>query len=885
MATADEDNSDGLMPNYTEYIDNHNYLSGSVTFNPAGMAGIYQLTKDFINSILPQNIIKEGTLDWTTDNQNTYLTLKDGLTYKDVIGDYWGFIYTLALIAAITVFVPICGLIVCCCRCCCGNCGGKARTSNKRKELTVKIVLAILLTICFGFFVFGMVGSFASNQELRKGTNEFPDSGRKVYADSQSYLNSIEDQAKQLLKTNYEEFGDTFKGFVQDSGKNIIEQLSVWTNASSILKILKFAETLPEIKNNLANLSNIRSNLISRETDLTGGMEEIKTNLKKTLSSCSQEFSSQCTEAENTISSLTITVDFSQLPDVSIALGLINGIDVESIKKEAQNGKEALDGAEKKINDTLSDILQQISEKIDEAGTEINKNLNTLDDIVKNLTSESHHVNKTIEDGYSYLYDYYPYFYYVGLTFCCVLLLVVVCLLLGLVLGVFGRRPEKFANNCCTKESGSLCLMSAVVIIFIFIFFCGAITIVMMTVGVTADRVFCYPLRNPENSTIIQLMDDYIEKSYTNDLNYTVGESLTKCYDNQSIYSVLNLETQFNISQLDSKFNVTDSLENIREQVKNQWTTYFPSNFEILNETSKKKLEELTKINPDINVDGFQTELNKSVASLDLKSIVTNLEILASEMRIRDPDRANSLRNNIEEIKTYDETILEPTIDEAQEALKLAIIVDEQIKMNSSSLSEAVTQFIADVESAQNQLRNSSIATEGVDRYIDIVEELVHGYLGRVITVLSDELGQCGPLNVAIHAMLIAVCDKITLPWNSFWMSMFICLLASIPIIILSIWLSSLYKRYKPCEQDNERQRLRNRSNLSKKYNDYYPDRGNDDTIPIGMSDYYGGVSDKKRNVNYYEGASAPKALDDSNYRYNDMSQRLNQYPQQSTRF
>ncbi|XP_056644724.1 prominin-1-A-like [Diorhabda sublineata] len=883
MATVEEDNFDGLVPNYTDYIDNHNYLSGSVTFSPVGMAGIYQLTTDFINSIFPENIIEEGTFVWKKDIQNTYyLELKDGLTYKDVIEDYWCFIYILAFILAIAIFLPIVGLIVCCCRCC-GNCGGKARPSNKRKELGAKIILAVLLTICLGFFVFGMVGSFASNQQLRKGTNEFPENGRKVYADSQSFLYSIKDQAEHLLKNNYEEFGDAFKDFIQDSGKNIIEQLSVWANASSILRILNFAETLPELKNNLENLSNFTSNLITRETDLEEGMEGIKKNLIETLNKCSEEFKQECMEVEEAISSLAINVDFNKLPDVSQALQLIGELDIENIINVAENGKEVLENAEKNINDTISDVLRQISDKIDEAGTEINNNLNTLDDIAENLTSQFHQVNETIENGYGYLYEYYPYFYYSGVTLCCVLLSATVFSLLGLVFGVFGRRPERSAGDCCTKRSGSLCLMSAAVAIFAFSFICGPITVAMMVSGVAADRVVCYPLRDPEHSTILHLLDDYPGKIRGDDLNYTVGEGLLKCYDNRSIYSVLNLESKFDLSQLDSKFDVTNSLENIREQIGNRWSTFFPDDFEILNETSQGVLEELTKIDPDVDVDSFRTELSKSVVNMDLESVVTSLELLADGMSSRDPQVADGLEKIIEDIKTYEETILEPTMAEARQALELAIIVDGQIKMNSSSMSAAITQFIEDVEFAQNQLKNSDISIEGINKYIDKVEEIIRGYLRRVITVLTEELGQCGPLNVAIHALLIAVCDKITLPWNSFWMSMLICLIASVPMIIFSIWLSSLYKRYKPREQNNERSRLRN--SIGKRYNDYYPEQGNDDTIPIGMSNYYGEVFKKNKNVDYYQGASAPKALDDSNYRYNDMSQRLNQYPQQSTRF
>lgn len=58
-----------------------------------------------------------------------------------------------------------------------------------------------------------------------------------------------------------------------------------------------------------------------------------------------------------------------------------------------------------------------------------------------------------------YLKQYVPYRYYLGLGISSVLLVITLCVTLGLICGVCGKRPDAYDDDCCNKGAGSRFLM------------------------------------------------------------------------------------------------------------------------------------------------------------------------------------------------------------------------------------------------------------------------------------------------------------------------------------------------------------------------------------------------------------------------------------------
>lgn len=58
-----------------------------------------------------------------------------------------------------------------------------------------------------------------------------------------------------------------------------------------------------------------------------------------------------------------------------------------------------------------------------------------------------------------YIRDYSIYNYYIGLALSSTLLLVLLCVVLGLLCGICGKRPDGYGDDCCNKGAGSRFLL------------------------------------------------------------------------------------------------------------------------------------------------------------------------------------------------------------------------------------------------------------------------------------------------------------------------------------------------------------------------------------------------------------------------------------------
>lgn len=147
---------------------------------------------------------------------------------------------------------------------------------------------------------------------------------------------------------------------------------------------------------------------------------------------------------------------------------------------------------------------------------------------------------------------------------------------------------------------------SAVMIMFLFSLIIGIVTLAMLLAGVTVDRAVCYPLRHPDNSTVVDLIDDYISRNLKDpEIQLDFKRTLILCYQNQSIYNVLNLRTRFDIDNLEQKFDVSKNLDRMQKLLD----SLNLDNYKILDEDSEKKLKNLSQFEPSINFDKFKEEV------------------------------------------------------------------------------------------------------------------------------------------------------------------------------------------------------------------------------------------------------------------------------------
>nr|XP_023017714.1 prominin-like protein isoform X1 [Leptinotarsa decemlineata] len=822
---------DNKLPNYTDYKDNEVYLSTKEPFNSRGMAGLYNLTMKFMDWIInPDDLLMKDLV--LLDAKNNII-LNDDISIGQVLKHYWGLLLIVLLLILITILVPFFGLFFCCCRCC-GNCGARSQPCDKKRDLCKKVCQGSLLIILGTALLFCVVCAFASNQQLQNGIEGFSENARNVKKDSVSYLESIKTQATNLCVQNYQEFSKLFKATIQQAGFHVMQQLTIWSNATAMMHLNTFVATIPNISRDLNILKEDTNSLRASASQLNDAMRKVKRDLLGTLEKCKL---SDCSEIKNNISHLQTNIDFNKLPDVSPTIDKLNEFNTDELRRAAEEGKQKLDGIEEKIKAEMNGTLDQAIAKVDQAGETIKTYLNNITEAVSSIQTQINYADDHIDDMKKYIHDYGHYRYYGSLVISCILLLIAICIAFGLICGICGKRPDGYSDNCCNKGAGSQFLICAVMIMFISTLLIGVITLVMLLSGLVSDRAVCYPMRNPEKSKVLDLLDELIDKQITNqDLHINVKDTLQRCYRNESIYKVFNLQSKFDIDTITNKFDISQYLD----QMNSKLTDILKNDFTILSERNENILKNLSNFDPSINFDQFQHELNENFTNLSLNEISSTLRKLAERT---EGDVKQELLLSILHINTYDEKLLTPMKEKASQVIVIAQNLDSALKMNSSNFSEAINNLITEIEKAQETLRNdgTKLLKEAAKQISKIIKDQVDSYLNRVTNVTRDELGQCGPLNVAIQATLISTCDKILLPWNGFWVTLLFTLLLFIPTIIVSVKLATLYQKYKQNGQYVETEYLY----------DAYADRG--DNIPLNSRGAKQRGAKKKKKVKKHE--------------------------------
>lgn len=784
-----------VLPTYTDYVDTQKYSSGRVTFYTKGMAGLYNVTREFMNLIVPPDVLMKDLIVWKEYRTYYYPALNEGVTIGDILKYYWPLLLVLLILVLITLLVPIIGLFFCCCRCC-GNCGARTQPCDKRRDLCKKVLQGAILIALGTALLFCVVCAFASNQQIQDGTSELPTSLRNAYNDSISYLDSAKIQAKVLLTDNYREFADVFKDTVQKSGIHVMQQLNIWSNATAMMDLYNFVEAIPKITEQLGELKTYTNNLRTMASQLNDAMRKVKRDLLNLLNTCTLE---SCVTIQKQIANLQTNIDFNRLPDVTPAIDLLGKLNLNLLKTAAEEGKSKLDNIERHITSSLNDTLKQALKKVEEAGKTIQTNLNNILQTITYIQKDIRDVDGSLEEGYKYLHIYSPYRYYGGLAISCILLIITICIALGLICGICGKRPDGYSDNCCNKGAGSQFLMCAVMLMFISTLIIGAVTIVTLISGVATDRGICYPMRHPQKSSVLDAVDEYLAtnvKYGDAEVGIRISDVLNLCYKNESMYKVFNLEKRFNVDDIAKKFNV----ETILDGIKNQLDRIVDPHFTILNNTNLNILKNLSSFDPGINFDRFQDELKENFTNMSLKKLSEVLQKLVKQMDGQNMQvLQNELSLSILHINTYDEKLLGPMRTDAKVVMDLAMHLDSSLKMNSTSFKEAIDKLIHEIEDAQKKLRvdGSKMLMDAATSFGSIVKDQVQSYIDRVIIVTKTKLGQCGPLNVAINSTLVSTCDKILQPWNGFWVSLLASLLLFIPTIIISVKLASLYQKYK----------------------------------------------------------------------------------------
>lgn len=477
---------------------------------------------------------------------------------------------------------------------------------------------------------------------------------------------------------------------------------------------------------------------------------------------------------------------------------------------------EAIVGPIRRSKNALLQLRQGIHEAMKNGIPEVLQSMQHTGDAIKNVSTDIERTLNRIANATdvaeqhfitadTYIQDYYKYAYNGLLVVCLVLLYVLLCVVFGLLCGICGKRPDGYDDDCCNKGSGTKFLVLGVTFIFLTVSILLAVGLVLFVGGLVLHRGACVPL---------QSTDDVIVKSYIDkaiDLNrfahgqrkdqrplepLRISEVIEACHRNESIYRVLHLKNYFDIQDIASfpdRFELVAQLEELVNSIE------LPR----INIDVDEPIRKLAQSNlQTFDIDKYRDNLNEEITKHDLEAIAQKLDETAAKIS---PDGqysevSGTLSMNALHLRTYNEHILKPMVEQTKEMLDISARLDNLLKFNRSSFEVALSEFIAEINYAKNYINEEGTAfvRQTAIELMTSFRKEIDSYLRFVINVVENELGQCGPLDNAYKSIVVAGCNRIVNPLNGLWSGIIISVLLFLPAIIFSLKLSTLYKKSDP---------------------------------------------------------------------------------------
>ncbi|XP_055708127.1 prominin-like protein isoform X5 [Phlebotomus papatasi] len=848
---------------FSNWEQNVTYKS-STGYHARGMAPMYHITNRVLDLFIGPDAIPEGYII-VSDRSVSFGPKVHNQQYGDLAKHYWAILVVVALAALIIVLTPIIGFCFCCCRCA-GACGGRSQPFDKKHDTCRRVFLGLFL-ICAGTgIVFGVVVAFVTNSYMQQGVENATVSAREAVDDTRLFLKTTSSEINHLLVRNYNELSNDLHQMLNETATVTMTRLDEASNATSLTQLNNFVQTLPQVKENLERLKVLTSDLQTNASQLNDGLRGVKRELLNSLSGCD---AAPCRDvmSQYEIGKLDLNgIDYNQmldryfprLPDVTATIDNVNGLITGKLMSSLANGQQAVEDVKKKINDVIAENIPRVSKAISDAGLAIKEASNEVTRAIDRISDLSgNYTYKYFETADDYVREYSVYRYYAGLAISSVLLLILLCISMGLLCGICGKRPDGYGDDCCNKGAGGRFLMMAVAVIFLTLSLLTLAALIQFLVGLVAHRGVCVSLKNPTDDQIFNYVDRLIDLNtviYPSSSNnrgksgkqqlrqfqrevepFRISQVIEACHENKAAYEVLQLRNFRDINEIreyPEKYNIDGLLDDLIRSINVQ------SNLVILNADARAEIQRLatSELN-NFPAYKFEQHLSDEITKINLTELALKLEETAQKIPTSPNmnDIRSSLRIQALHLKTYQTNLVTPMTDGKNEILTLATDLDKTLHFNSNSFEEAINKFLVETDKAQDFINRNG--TEFVQQ---VIGELTTGfrneitsYLDLVIRTTENQVGRCGPISNVYNATLVAACNRVIDPLNGFWAGVGWCVLIFIPTVILCVKLSGLYQKSDPypgplVESSGPKHKRRNkkyeRRRNSRDPRDYYED-------------------------------------------------------------
>ncbi|XP_053336287.1 prominin 1 b isoform X2 [Clarias gariepinus] len=791
-------------------------------YEPGAVDMLFHIVHAFLHTVQPNpfpadlivKILQQNTKGIKPDElhkpENIVLTLQ--AIYYEI-----GFIVLATLGVVFVLLMPLVGLFFCLCRCC-ENCGGEMHQRHRKNADCQRGFYTFLLITSSVFIAVGVLVAYAGNHNITYQIKNTKQLVRSNIQDLKSlasytpmqidYLTAQYTTAKNKVLSDLDNIGPLLGRQIHNQmDRDVMPALDNVLRMAAV-KVENAIKAMRDTKEALENVSTSLETLQEASTKLRRSLQLERTSLSNTLNDPACRIGNAthtCNSIRATLNQLAVSANFNELADVSPHLANLKTVMETDLSYIVQKGYSAFNDTSRIVSEQTHDIMAKVKASLDKSEAEIIAFTSAfpVEPALENFTRFLTESEKDIEAFYPHI-DQLDFYRWIGcVVLCCMVVLILAFNLLGLMSGMCGRdKSATPTTRGCLSNTGGNLLMAGVGFSFIFSWVLMGVVLITFVAGGNVEKLVCEPLANRQLFKIIDT--PYIvhpgKKNFlpgmlfqNSNIDLTIGSLYSDCYENNGIYSALQLENQFHFIQFINRTVNNHDLAEIFEGVSVDLDGII-----LLDEEGKDNLINFANAGlGDINYQAYLSEVNKGVTVVDLLSFANELEGEADHL----PRGAlgNALKGHASSIRRIHKEQVLP-MEQAMKFVRARSLLSQSIRLLQTTVEDLptkVTNVLSAIDAAEYLIANN--ASHVVKKETEKFTNNLMGYLKQYVTwvqlSLMLEVAQCKPISNIIDSLEIVGCSFLVDSVNTFWFGLGGCCLFLIPSIIMSVKLAKFYRR------------------------------------------------------------------------------------------
>ncbi|XP_058861806.1 prominin-1-A-like isoform X17 [Acipenser ruthenus] len=757
-------------------------------FEPGPIGILFHLVHTFLHVVqpnpFPQDLITKVAQQKLREVKQEYKKPENIVLTLQAIYYEIGFIVCASLGVLFVLFMPLVGLCFCMCRCC-DNCGGEMHQRQKKNADCRRGCFVTLLFLTSLIISAGVLCAYSANQNLSTQLKGVRKLGNSNFRDLKTFVNDTPAQieylanqyntAKNKVISDLDNIGPLLGSRIHAQlGKEVLPALDGVLGLAGV-KVERSIKAMRETKEALENVS-VSLEVLQEATDsLQVNLINEQARLSNTLNdpACSSPgVSTTCSDIRRTLSQLSINANFSTLPNVDTELANVKNVLKTDLSNIVQKGYSTFNDTPGLVKNQTTNIVSGIKSILDDIGSNITSFSKQIpvQDILANVTLYLSQSQSYVEDYYPVI-DKYDFYRWMGcIVVCCMVALILTFNFLGLLCGTCGydKHASPTTRGFISNTGGNL-LMAGVGFSFLFSWVLMLIVMIAFVVGGNVEKLVCEPFGNRALFRVLDtpyLINPYWKNFlpgflYQNpEIDLTFEKLYSNCKENKGIYTALQLDNIFNISNyLDTSIYTKDVVDVF------EFVNVNLSDMVLLDAKAKQNLLNFTNTGiVSINYDAYLAEINKGVTKVDLLSFANNLEAQADKL----PKGAleNALKGHASSIRFIHGQQVVP-LEQAMAAkkyVKARSTLNQSIRFlqrTTSDLPNKVNNVISAIDAAQNLITNNAslIITLETKKYMEVMIGYFKQYLNWVKNSMMMEVAACKPVANIVDTVEIVTCS------------------------------------------------------------------------------------------------------------------------------